>query len=110
MDRLHKTHINEIENLAEKIEDMFSKMDSLLNNLYDYVKKLEHVVEHEPDNAKKFQDAVAYISQGMLMSRLHDEETDLIKLKNSVNFEVHELKEIIAHKVHLEGLQEWQKF
>jgi|TARA_B100002003_G_scaffold247874_1_gene280319 hypothetical protein len=108
--RLHQTHIKEIENWVEQVEATFNKMDSLLTVLDEDIKKLEHVLENESEDGKKYQHAVADMSMNMLMTGLHDEEEDMKRLKNIAVFEIHELEEIIDHKKHMNGLNEWLKF
>ncbi|MBT4174061.1 hypothetical protein HOC80_04575 [archaeon] len=107
LDRLHQTHIHEIEDWVDQVTSLFKKLDSLLVLLDQDAKKLANVLENEPE---KWQETVSYMSFGMFLTGLHDEEEDMIRLRNIAVFEIHELEKIISHEKHVEGLHKWGKF
>lgn len=115
LNRLHNTHIKEIENWTEQVAAVFRKMDKLLAVLDGDTKKLTHVLENEPEKRvlvgdeyiTKWQLTVSDMALGMVMSGLHDEEEDMVRLRNIAIFEVHELEEIINHKKHVGRLHVW---
>ena len=107
LDRLHKTHIDKIDNWAEQVTAVFRKMDTLLTTLEEDVEKLAATIEDEPE---KWQQTLAEdVARDMIMSGLHDEEEDMKRLRNIAIFEIHELEEIISHQKHVAELLEWER-
>ncbi len=107
LDRLHQTHIKEIEDWVDQITSLFKKLDSLLDMLDEDAQKLANVLENEPE---KWQETVSDMAFGMILTGLHDEEEDMVRLRNIAIFEIHELEKIISHKKHIHGLHLWQGF
>ncbi len=107
LERLHQTHIKEIEDWVEQVASLFGKMDSLLIILDKESVILGSVIENEPEN---WQPTVSSLVLGMHMTGLHDEKEEMIRLRNIAIFEIHELEQIIDHKRHVEGLHRWNGF
>ena len=106
LERLHKAHIAQIEDWAEKVDSAFEKLDLLLEVLDRDAKKLEAVIKNEP---QKWQSVVSDMALGMVLTGLHDEEEDMKRFRGIALFEIHELEEIISHDKHNKEVHEWEK-
>lgn len=111
LDRLHKSHVGQVENWVTHVETTFEKIKALLSALNKDVDALAHVLEHEHEGEEnvKWQSTVAEMSLGMFLSGLRDEKDAMVKLKGVAVFEMDELEAIITHKGHMEGMQAWQQ-
>jgi len=107
LDKLHQTHIKEIEDWVDQVTSLFQKLDSLLIILDKDAKRLFRISENEPS---RWQQTISDMAWAIYMTGLDDEKEDMIRLRNIAIFEIHELEEIISHKKHVQGLHLWKKF
>jgi len=98
LNKLHVSHINEIKGWADKVNEVFYKLDTLLNNLEKDAEKMKYIIEKQPEKYLAF---VSYICTGMAMSGLHTEYKWLKTLKETEIMEVDKLKEIIEYEEHI---------
>lgn len=105
--KLKKVHEGEIDDWANKVDDTFKQMDSLLIYLESDIEKVRKVLANEPLVKGKLYSAIADISQGMFMTGLHDDEKHLEKLRQLELFKIDELKDIVNHEKHHKGLSVW---
>jgi len=87
--RLRSSHMTKVVNWADKVSELFDKLDLMLKYLEEDEKKMEEVLEHDPE---KWLSLVGDMALGMVMSGLHDEEKEMHRFRNIAIFEMHELK------------------
>ncbi|MBW2999728.1 hypothetical protein KY339_03570 [Candidatus Woesearchaeota archaeon] len=103
LNRLHDSHIAEIEGWANKVSELFKKLDSLLDILEKDVVVLRDVIENEPE---QWASKIGHMALGMVMNGLHDEEEEMLRFRRIAIFQMHELKEIIESEEHVTELLE----
>ena len=105
--KLHSLHVNEVDDWASHVEDVFKKSDELLDILDTNIAKLNTILAQDP---AKWHDAIPDFSWDMVMNGLREEEGVMKHLRNAAIFEIHELEQLISHKGHLQGLHKWVTF
>ena len=93
LDRLHNSHIDQIEQWVDKVMRLLGKLDSLLEDIKHYEAVLREIVKDNPD---KWGSKVRDFALGMVITGLHDEEEEMKRFRNIAIFEMHELKGIIS--------------
>ena len=105
LDRLRRCPIAEVSDWGDKVAATLKQMDALLKDLKKDLRDLKHALQHNPD---VWQQTVAFMAQGMLLSGLHDDEEHLLKIRQSLSFEEEELRGLMNPQ-QLQRLKRWQQ-
>lgn len=91
---LRESHIKEIEDWEKHIENVFKKLNQLLETLKTDIERLAYYIEND---WSQFYEYIQDISFGMFLSELTEDEQDLVRSKQIAIFSRDDLIKIIGN-------------
>ena len=100
--KLHELHIEEIPDWADKISEVFKKLDNLMRVIHEDIPKLRAILEkrrtfQNEKNSNEWMNKFGDFSMGMWMTGLHDAEKELDYLRQAETLKKEHIMDILGN-------------